>query len=281
MKQDLYSKRVQSLIKESTGLCVGLDPSTELLQSWGLSDNLEGLKAFCDRMLEVCIESKVAFAKPQSAFYERFGWEGMYVLTEMNKKLRSAGIFTILDCKRGDISSTAIAYADAYLSESDYSKYDAITVNPFLGYESHQPYIDIIKKQSVGIFIVMRSSNPDSHYIQQARIDNDLPISTWLARKIFNDNLAIFGKSNLGAIGAVVGATIDSLGGLLDDMSTSFFLCPGIGAQGATVELVKKTFSQYIDQCIFPVSRGISMNTPSKKALIANVVELKTMLKSK
>lgn len=279
MKNNHYANRVASMIREKTGLCIGLDPSRELLHSWGSTDDLSGLKLFCERMRKVCIQSDIAFVKPQSAFFERFGWQGLQALTELNQALRTAGIFTILDCKRGDISSTAAAYADAYLSATNYCKYDAITVNPFLGFSSHQPYIDMIKQQAVGIFVVLRSSNPDASPIQQAMVDQNTSVANWLAAQICQQNAAISGTGNLGAIGAVVGATIDAPDTLLQNMRTSFFLCPGIGAQGASIASVKQTFGNYLKQCIFPVSRGISLDTPSEEGLLHKITKMKNKMK--
>ena len=275
-----YPKRVYSKIKSCTGLCIGLDPSREQLLSWGLSDDLSGLQIFCNRMITVCIESGIAFAKPQSAFFERFNWEGIRILTETNQALRRAGIFTILDCKRGDIGSTALAYAQAYLSENDFSKYDAITVNPFLGYESQQPFFEILKTTNVGIFIVIRSSNADSHYIQEAIVEGNSSVAIWLAEQIQKVNVSIYGKDQLGSVGAVVGATLNSLTPLLDAMPSSFFLCPGIGAQGALIEDAVANFKAYRHQCIFPISRGITLGVSSEKELIDKVKKTQYSLRS-
>jgi orotidine-5'-phosphate decarboxylase len=278
MNQITYPERVKLVIKKHTGLCIGLDPSPDQLLSWDISDDLAGLSIFCDRMVSVCLKAKVGFVKPQSAFFERFGWKGLQILAETNKILRDNGIFTIFDGKRGDIGSTAAAYAQAYLSGAN--QYDAMTVNPFLGYETLSPFVEILKHQPVGIFIVVRSSNPDGHIIQNAITDSHFPVATMLGRKIQAENEKIFGKTNLGSIGAVIGATLPlpSVSDLLDTMSSAFFLCPGIGAQGASLDQALNTFKKYLPQCIFPLSRGITLNCPSEHEMMMKIKKLQENL---
>lgn len=280
-----YPQRIQSTIKQKTGLCVGFDPSSAVLASWGLPDTLEGLTVFTERLADVCLQLDVGFVKPQSAFYERFGWEGIKLLTTINTALRRAGIISLLDCKRGDIGSTAAAYADAYLATSDMSKYDAITVNPFLGYDTHQPFIDKLRAESVGIFIVVRSSNAGGDDIQTAQrhggtTAENQSVALWLAGRIQQDNVACFGEGKQGAIGAVVGATLPDPTPLLEAMPSAFFLCPGIGAQGATFASVSKTVGHYVSQCIFPISRGISLGNPDKSQLLSAIKHYRNELEA-
>ncbi len=273
-----YAEDVLSRIQMSSGLCVGLDPSREQLLSWNLTDDLIGLKIFCDKMTQVCLQTKVAFVKPQSAFFERFGWEGLRILTEMNKSLRKEGIFTIFDGKRGDIGSTAAAYAEAYLSATDYSKFNAITLNPFLGYESLVPFIKKSQTEKVGVFIVVRSTNSESEIMQEALVKDNNSVAIWLAKKIQEQNSGLFGENNIGPIGAVVGSTLSSLHALLATMKSSLFLCPGIGAQGATIEQALEIFKGFSQQCIFPISRGITLNCAEEEALIKKIKQMKAKL---
>ncbi len=275
MKEQDYAKRVLNKIQTQSGLCVGLDPSREQLLIWELNDSVEGLKIYCDRMLKVCVESQVTFVKLQSAFFERFGWEGARILADLNHCLRQAGIFTIFDGKRGDIGSTAEAYAAAYLSAQDLSKYDAMTINPFLGEESLTPFIKKMQEEDVGVFVVVRSSNPSSEKLQAARVENEEKVAEWLARKIEQYNAFLSGDKNHGPVGAVIGATLLDLIPLLDLMPSAIFLCPGIGAQGASIEQALKTFKPYLKQCIFPMSRGITHSAFEEKALISKIINLR------
>lgn len=266
-----YAQRVSSLIESKTGLCVGLDPSPAQLAAWGLSDDIEGLTAFCETMVAACLTAEVGFVKPQSAFFERFGLPGLAQLSLVNKKLRSAGILVILDAKRGDISSTAEAYAQAYLSPDRDAHYDALTLNPFLGYASCAPYITQMKQAPVGVFVVMRSSNPGSERIQEAWVSPHVTVAVDLARAIEQDNQALVGPGALGPIGVVIGATLPRMQDLLAEMPSCFYLCPGVGAQGATVAEVKARFGDYFKQCIVPISRGISAAGPLPSALLEQI----------
>lgn len=275
MKGQSYTQRILSKIQAQSGLCVGLDPSREQLLIWELSDTVEGLKTYCDRMLKVCVQSKVAFVKPQSAFFERFGWEGAQILADLNHSLRQAGAFTIFDGKRGDIGSTAEAYAEAYLSAQNLTKYDAMTINPFLGEESLTPFIKKMQEENVGVFVVVRSSNPSSEKLQEARVEKEeKTVAEWLAQKIDQLNAFLSANESHGPIGAVIGATLTDLISLLDLMPSAIFLCPGVGAQGASIEQALKTFKPYLSQCIFPMSRGITLSEFEEKALISKIINL-------
>lgn len=278
MSKVLFPERVSHLLDTCSGLCVGFDPSTELLHSWRLTDDQNGLRQYHKVMVNACLNAKVGFVKPQIAFYERFGWQGLQLLTEMSIELRSHGILVILDCKRGDIGSTASAYADAYLSAFDLSKYEAITVNPFLGFSSLSPFIELIKRQEVGIFVIVRSSNEDSSTFQTAQTESGISVAAWLAQKIKQENQAIFGEAKLGAVGAVIGSTLNDVQHLLEQMSTSFFLCPGIGAQGATFKSAVTNLGHFAKQCIFPVSRGLTSQIESETQLIARITAMRTEL---
>src|SRR5215475_546768 len=116
-------------------LVFGLDPSADLLESWGLGDSADGLDRFADIVLAVA-DGLVGLVKPQSAFYERHGWRGIQTLQRLINDARAAGLLVILDVKRGDVGSTNTAYAEAYLGAGAPLRADAITVHPYLGLDA-------------------------------------------------------------------------------------------------------------------------------------------------
>src|SRR5690554_7935315 len=130
-----FGSRVRAARNAYGPLCVGIDPHSHLLEQWGYGDTLDGLAKFASTCVEA-FAGKVAFVKPQSAFFERFGAAGVAILERTLQDLRHTGTLTILDVKRGDIGSTADAYADAYLDDDAPMAADAITVSPYLGFGS-------------------------------------------------------------------------------------------------------------------------------------------------
>src|SRR3954447_6402611 len=136
-----FGARLRAAMEMYGPLCVGIDPHPSLLASWDLPDDPSGLEWFTRTVVEA-VADRVAIAKPQSAFFERFGSSGIAVLESTIRQLREAGTLVLLDVKRGDIGSTAAAYADAYLDPGSPLRADAITVSPYLGFGSVVPMIE-------------------------------------------------------------------------------------------------------------------------------------------
>lgn len=238
--------------------CVGIDPHSSLLVDWGLGDSLDGL----DRFASTCVESfagHVAFVKPQSAFFERFGAAGVAILERTIQDLRHTGTLVILDVKRGDIGSTAAAYADAYLDEDAPMAADAITVSPYLGFGSLQPFFDVAEKNDAGVFVLALTSNKEGHEVQHAL--STFPGSAGgdaqtVAGSILGQLAALnAGASPMGSFGAVVGATIGETGENL--AINGPLLVPGYGAQGGTVEDIHRLFAGVVDNVIPSTSRAV------------------------
>src|SRR5690606_20420414 len=137
-----FGARLAAAMDSRGPVCFGIDPHPGLLDSWGLTDDAEGLAAFVDTALEACGDVGAAI-KPQSAFFERHGSRGIAVLERLLADAASAGILTILDVKRGDIGSTMSAYAEAYLMTGSPLAADAITLSPFLGPGSLSPAFEL------------------------------------------------------------------------------------------------------------------------------------------
>jgi orotidine-5'-phosphate decarboxylase len=246
--------------------CIGIDPHAELLEQWGLPDDVEGL----DRFASICVEAfagQVAFVKPQSAFFERFGARGVVVLERTIEDLRHTGSLVVLDVKRGDIGSTAQAYADAYLDDDAPMAVDAVTVSPFLGFGSLRPFFDVAEKNDAGVFVLALTSNPEGPEVQHAVTGGQT-----VAGSILSQLAALnAGAEPMGSYGAVVGATIgESAAELLGPDGLAIngpLLVPGFGAQGGTVADIQRLFGDVIDHVIPSTSRGVLSAGPDVVAL--------------
>jgi orotidine-5'-phosphate decarboxylase len=216
-------------------LCVGVDPHPGLLEAWGLGDDAAGLDAFSTACVEA-LAADVAVLKPQSAFFERHGSAGVAVLERFIVAARERGALVLLDAKRGDIGSTMQGYADAYLDRRSAVSADAVTVNPFLGFESLRPMLDTGRDNGAGVFVVALTSNPEGHEVQAARTPGGTVAGDIFAA-IAAENA---GSPVLGSVGAVVGA---NLACVTEDLAINGpLLAPGLGAQGGTVDDIRRTF---------------------------------------
>ncbi len=177
----------------------------------------------------------VACCKPQSAFFEALGLPGLEALATVMNHARGLDLPVILDAKRGDIGSTAEAYATAYLTEGDLAA-DALTVNPYLGLDALEPFIAAAEKHGRGLFVLVRTSNPGSADLQEARSPAGEPLYLRLANALA-ERAAALPRDAWGytALGAVVGATHPAASAeLRAKLPSSLFLVPGYGAQGGS-----------------------------------------------
>ena len=260
-----FQQRFVSLAAERSALCVGIDPSAEDLRAWELTDDTAGLRIFCERMVETCAPL-VAAVKPQVAFFERHGSGGMEVLRDTLAGVRAHGALAIVDAKRGDIASTAAAYGEAFLGAHSAFRGDAVTVSPYLGFGSLAPIFDIARREGAGVFVVVRSSNPEGAEFQQAVMRDGRSVAERLA-----DDIAAYNSARppqLGLVGAVVGGTLGGeVARLCERMSNALLLVPGIGAQGATIADVRRNFAAHYRRVIPSISRGIARAGPDAAAL--------------
>jgi len=192
----------------------------------------------------------VPAVKPQAAYYEMYGWQGMRALRETVAYAREKGMYVILDGKRGDIGTTAEAYAAAHLGETDAGERvaafgaDALTVNGYLGTDGIKPFLDVCREYDKGIFVLVKTSNPSSGELQDKLIDGK-PVYEHMGEaceRWGSDTVGAYGYS---AVGAVVGATYPrQLSELREKLPRTFFLVPGYGAQGGGAEDVKGAFDK-------------------------------------
>ncbi|WP_203920916.1 orotidine-5'-phosphate decarboxylase [Rugosimonospora africana] len=223
-----FGARLEAAVAARGRLCVGIDPHAALLTAWGVGDDVAGLERFSATVVEA-LADRVAVFKPQSAFYERFGTRGMAILESTIRQLRSAGAIVILDVKRGDIGSTATAYAQAYLDPASPMCVDAITASPYLGFGSLQPMIDIAIRNGNGLFVLALTSNPEAPSVQHALTADGRTVGQLILDEVSQVNT---GVQPLGSVGVVVGATIGETGHDFSSVNGPI-LAPGLGAQGA------------------------------------------------
>ncbi|MFN0243295.1 MAG: orotidine-5'-phosphate decarboxylase [Planctomycetota bacterium] len=205
------------------------------------------------------IAGRVPAVKPQSAFFELYGAPGAAAWDRVVRASHAAGLLVIGDVKRGDIDSTARAYAQAFLegvSASDRDGCcDAITVNPYLGTDSITPFLETCARSERGIFVLVRTSNPGAKTFQD---HGDPPLYLVVADKVNEWGSALVGNSNLSSVGAVVGATHPrELALLRARMPHTPFLIPGYGAQGASGSDIAGGFLPGGRGAIVNSSRGI------------------------
>ena len=247
-------------------LCVGLDPHGSVLEEWGVGDTIAGLERFAETCVEA-LAGQVGFVKPQSAFFERFGSPGVQVLEWLLQQFRHTGTLTILDVKRGDIGTTATAYAQAYLDEDSPMAADAITVSPYLGFGSLMPFFDEAVRNDAGVFVLALTSNKEGPEFQHATVGDGGSVAGSVLAQLAALNA---GAEPLGSFGAVVGATIGRTAEELDVNGP--LLVPGFGAQGGTVDDLRRLFASVWDALCPSSSRGILRAGPDPQALRAAAI---------
>jgi orotidine-5'-phosphate decarboxylase len=251
-----------AICAKGNAVCAGLDPRWDLLpaeiRARHGADTLEAAAAaveeFCGRFLDV-VAPLVPVVKPQAAFFEACGPAGMAALQRLLRKARDRKLVTILDGKRNDIASTAAAYADAAFGGVIIDRRvfpvweaDALTVNPYLGRDAVEPFLQSARKAGAGVFVLVRTSNPGAGQFQDLLVtakDGGAPrplyqhvaaaVAAWA-----RENL---GRCGFGDVGAVVGATYPAeLAELREALPEVVFLVPGFGAQGGTAADVRPAF---------------------------------------
>lgn len=255
---DSWLGRLRTATATRGRLCVGIDPHPGLLESWGLSVTADGLEAFA----EICVEAfvgEVAVVKPQVAFFEAFGSAGYAVLERTISVLRDAGTIVIADAKRGDIGSTMDAYARAWLGDESPLSADAVTVSPYLGFDSLADTIELAKTNDRGLFVLARTSNPEGDALQGASAGDRS-----VAQSIVDDAVAA-NRDGRETVGIVVGATRDHALDLSEFSGP--VLVPGLGAQGATASDLAEIFAGSREMLLPNSSRGVLRAGPSVSAL--------------
>jgi orotidine-5'-phosphate decarboxylase len=257
-----FGVRLLRALAEHGPLCVGIDPHDALLRGWGLGVDAAGLARFSEIAVEA-LAGRVAVVKPQSAFYERFGSQGIAILESTIRHFKDYGTLVLLDVKRGDIGSTVAAYASAYLDPASSLYVDAVTASPYLGVGSLLPMVDAAHAHGGGVFVLALTSNPEGASVQRARCADGRTVAQAVLDEIMQLNR---GTAPLGSIGAVVGATI---GGNDHDLSRlgGPILVPGMGAQGGRPDDLKDLTGGKRSAILPSYSRDVLAEGPGVTAL--------------
>lgn len=260
---DHFGARLHAAMQERGRFCVGIDPHASLLRDWGLSDDVAGLEAFT-RTVVAAVAPEVSVVKPQSAFFERFGSRGIAVLERVIADSRAAGALVLLDVKRGDIGSTSQAYADAYLDPASPLASDAITASPYLGFGSLDPMVETARRHGAGVFVLALTSNKEGPEVQHAT-SGGAGQGTVAGIVLGHLRALNEGLTPVGDLGAVIGATIGDSAEDLDFNGP--VLAPGFGAQGGTVEDLRRIFGPVARHVLPSSSREVLSAGPDPTAL--------------
>ncbi len=270
----MIQKLIQKIQKLEAPVVVGLDPMLNYIPDWitkkafeEFGETLEGaaeaVYQFNKGIIDV-IYDIVPAVKPQIAMYEQFGIEGLKAYQRTITYAKEKGLVVIGDVKRGDIGSTSAAYAAAHLGKvkvggNFYYPFDEdfATVNPYLGTDGIQPFLDVCKEEKKGIFVLVKTSNPSSGEFQDRFIDGEKPLYEIVGEFVNKWGEQVMGE-DYSYIGAVVGATYPKMGEVLRKlMPKTYILVPGYGAQGGQAKDLVPYFNEDGLGAIVNSSRGI------------------------
>ena len=250
---------------------IGLDPRYEMIPEIIRSkypQNMEGVaKAiveFNKKLIDATCDI-IPAVKPQIAFYEMYGLEGMKAFEETCNYAKQKGMFVIADIKRGDIGTTAKAYSNAFLGktkigdkEESIFDVDFVTLNPYMGIDSVKPFIEDCINYNKGVFILAKTSNPSSGDLQDVKLEGGEEVYIKVAKLIKEWGKDLIGENGYSCVAAVVGATYpNQLEQIRKVAPNTFFLIPGYGAQGGKAEDIVYAFDKNGIGGIVNSSRGL------------------------
>ena len=259
---EVFADRLLSAIRDKRApICVGIDPIFELLPddvAGAAADRdgndyeavIDAIFAFTTRVLKI-VAPLVPCVKFQSAYFEKYLWEGVEAYYSLIQEAAELDLLVIGDVKRGDIGSTASAYAAAHLADppseelDDVVVPDAITVNPMLGLDTLKPFVETARDYGKGLFVLVRTSNPGSGELQDVKLADGRTWSEMLADTLrpLAASEGMVGPAGYSSVGAVVGATQPhTMRSLRERLPQSIFLLPGYGTQGATADMTREAF---------------------------------------
>ena len=256
----------EAVERKGSQLIVGLDPVTDLLPlelagdaHVGRAEAAEAFSRFCRGIIDAVSPYAVG-VKPQLAFFEALGSDGMRALEDVCAYARTAGLIVVADAKRGDIGSTSRAYAAAYLEprEDQPPLADAMTVSPYLGRDSVEPLLAACRREGAGIFCLVKTSNEGVADIQDLALSDGRPLWQHVARLVAEWGEDLVGERGLSSVGAVVGATHPrAIGEARKLLPRSVLLLPGVGAQGASPADVARAFTSGPASALVAAARSV------------------------
>lgn len=234
---------VEAVERTGSSFCVGLDPDPELMPP-GV-----GVVEFCRGIVDA-VAGKAVAVKPQAAFFEALGPNGWAALAEVCAYARAAGLLVVADAKRGDIGSTAKAYAAAFAPLGD-----AVTVNPYLGRDSLEPFF---AREELGVFCLVKTSNPGSGDVQDVELADGTLLWQHVAGLVRDWGDELLGDSGLSRLGAVLGATYPrEVERARELLPRTIFLLPGVGTQGGRPEELRAAFAPGPAGALVSASRSV------------------------
>ncbi|MCL2592420.1 MAG: orotidine-5'-phosphate decarboxylase [Defluviitaleaceae bacterium] len=266
---------INRITELNSPIVVGLDPTISMVPERIVKKSREEYKCPLNAVSKALVKFNreiidavydiVPAVKPQIAMYERFGNAGVKAYIETINYAKEKGLIIIGDIKRGDIASTAEAYAshiggvEVFGDKFDPWQEDFVTLNPYLGGDSITPFTDICETQEKGLFILVKTSNAGSGDLQDLELKSGLSVYEHMADMVSSWGKNLIGKHGYSKVGAVVGATHPAQGqNLRNRMPNTFFLVPGYGAQGGSGKDLQGFFDTNGIGCIVNSSRGIT-----------------------
>lgn len=248
-----FADRLAAAVRDKGApICVGLDPVLEKLPgALRRGEPARAIEQFCVGVIDAVAEIAPC-VKPQSACFERYGGAGVDAMWRVVEHARRRGLMTIVDAKRGDIGISAAHYAQAVAAA------DAVTVNPYLGDDALQPFIDAAASRDAGVFVLVRTSNPGSDALQTLELADGRPVCDAVASMVDRLGEAHQGASGYSLVGAVVGATKPRDAARLRTlMPRQWLLVPGFGAQGGSAQDVRACFDARGSGALITASRSV------------------------
>ncbi|NQT19961.1 MAG: orotidine-5'-phosphate decarboxylase [Planctomycetes bacterium] len=270
--ENFADRLIAAIEEKGSPACVGIDPRPELIpaeitkhsrQRGEAGARVAAVLAFSREILEI-VAGHVAVVKPQVAFYEALGAAGLMAYAETVRAAGKRGLLVIGDVKRSDIGSTAQAYAASHLRElpngDEVGAFtaDAVTVNPYLGSDGVEPFIEAAAEEGRGVFVLVKTSNPSSAEFQDLKVEGGRELFVEVADKVNEWGGGLIGERGYSAVGAVVGATYpEQASRLRTIMPKAYFLVPGYGAQGGSAKDTAPCFNNDGLGAVVNSSRGI------------------------
>ncbi|MGN6725778.1 MAG: orotidine-5'-phosphate decarboxylase [Tepidisphaeraceae bacterium] len=271
--EPLFIDRLIAAVRDKRSpICVGMDPILDSFPAALKPKDARDLDACVDAVFDFCSGALKAVApiapvvKFQSAYFEKFLWQGVEAYYSLVQEAKSLGLLVIGDVKRGDIGSTSEAYAAAHLADlefhglDDAATPDAITLNPYLGLDTLEPFLQVCRDEAKGVFVLVRTSNPGSKDLQDQKMETGETLSEMLAGKLQTLAAAapLMGQHGYSNLGAVVGATQShTMQSLRQRLPSSYFLLPGYGTQGATADMTRAAFDERGLGALVSASRSV------------------------